>query len=210
MKLLRYCLTLAALLSPFPGHAGIYEETLSAVNLKDAGKVGELLRRGMDVNTTDPSGNSLLMLAAQNGDTSTVEVLLINKANLLKKNKYGDTALLLAALRGHLNTVITLVNAGAEIDPEGWTPLIYAAFEGHAEIVRFLLTLDIDIDAQAENGLTALMAASRHGHLDIVQILLEHDAAVNLVNQNNLTAKDLATKAGNTEIADVLSRAGGR
>lgn len=198
-------LTIATFLITGSAFAGVYDEMLNAINNQDIGSVKDLLQRGVDVNMTDPEGNSLLMQAARNGDIPILELLLTNKAKVLSKNKYGDSALMLAALQGHLKGVVALASAGAEIDPEGWTPLIYAAIGGHAEIVRFLLTLDIDIDAQAENGLTALMAASRYGHLEIVQILLEHDADTSLVNQNDLTAKDIASKAGNMEIANRLA-----
>lgn len=208
MKRLWSFLILAVIQASSVAFAGVYEDMSNAVDLHDTGTVGDLLQRGVDVDTTDPEGTSLLMRAARNGDSSTLELLLRKRAKVLIRNKYGDSALLLAALRGHLRCVTLLVSAGAETDPEGWTPLIYAALEGHTEIVRFLLTLDIDIDAQAENGMTALMAASRNGHLEVVRILLEHDAAVGLVDQHNLTAIDLATRAGNREIADVLGRAG--
>lgn len=209
MKRIRSFLILIAILASSSALAGVYDDMLNAVNMKDLGKVSDLLQRGMDVNTTDSKGNSLLMLAAQNGDFPILELLLRNKANVLIKNKYGDSALMLAALRGHLDTVAALVAAGAEIDPVGWTPLIYAAFEGHAEIVRFLLTLDldIDIDAQAANGMTALMAASRNGNLEIVQILLDHGADVNSVTHGNMTALGFAQAGKHADIVGLLRNA---
>ena len=201
---LRILLLIAVLISPVLAFAGAYEEMLSAVTMRDADKVGQLLQRGMDVNTSDRMGNTLLMLAARNGDIKTLDLLLRNRANILKKNKYMDTALMLASLQGCLQCVTALVQAGAEINPDGWTPLIYAAFEGHAGIVRFLLTLDIDVDAQSDTGFTALMAASRHNHLEIVKILLEHDADSSLTNQDNVTALDMAIKAGHSVMVTIL------
>lgn len=207
MKRVRSFLILIAILASSSALAGVYDDMLNAVNMQDLGKVSDLLQRGMDVNTTDSKGNSLLMLAAQNGDFPILELFLRNKANVLIKNKYGDSALMLAALRGHLETAVALVAAGAEIDPVGWTPLIYAAFEGHAEIVRFLLTLDIDLDAQAANGMTALMAASRNGNLEIVEILLDHGADVNSVNHENMTALGFAQAGKHADIVGLLREA---
>lgn len=209
MRFLNIILIVCAFLVPAAALAGAYDDMLDAVIKKDASAVSNLLQRGMDVNTTDPLGNSLLMLASQNGDAPMLELLLKNKPNIKIINKYGDSALMLAALKGCLQCAIALVEAGAEIDPEGWTPLIYAAFGGHVDIVRFLLTQDIDIDAQSENGMTALMAASRNGHLEIVRILLAQDADVNLVNQNRLTALGIATSAGNTDVINEILNAGG-
>ncbi|MDD5175687.1 MAG: ankyrin repeat domain-containing protein [Sterolibacterium sp.] len=207
-RICRLAILLATFLASFAVLAGAYDDMLEAVITKDRGKIYHLLQRGMDVNTTDRSGNTLLMMAARNDDHSMVEFLLRNNANSLIKNKYGDSALMLASLRGNLKSVIALVAAGAEIDPEGWTPLIYAAFEGHAEIVRYLLTKDVDIDAQSENGTTALMAASRNGHLEIVKILLAQDADVHLVNQDNLTAGDMALAGRHFAVTNLLKSSG--
>lgn len=205
-KCLQMLLFIGAFLAPVVAFAGAYEDMLRAVSMRDADQVNQLLQRGMDVNTSDPMGNTLLMLAARNGDFQTLELLLRNRANVLKQNKYKDTALMLSAYQGNLQCVTALVEAGAEIDPDGWTPLIYAAFEGHAGIVRYLLTLNIDIDAQSDTGITALMAASRHNHLEIVKILLEHEADASLANQDHQTALDMAMKAGYPEIVTILKR----
>ena len=204
----RTLLILGTLFSTQLAHSGVYDDMLKAVNSRDADKVSTLLQRGMDVNTSDQDGNTLLMLAARNGDGRTLEILLKNKPNILKINKYGDSALMLSALRGPLENVKALVLAGADIDPDGWTPLIYAAFEGQVEIVSYLLMLDVDIDAQSANGISALMAASRNGHLDVVRILLEKGADVNLVNQDNKTALGLALERSQTDIVSLLQKTG--
>lgn len=206
----RFLLMLAALFSAQPAYSGAYDDMLKAVNTHDAAQVSALLLRGMDINTTDQDGNTLLMLAARNRDYQILEIILRNNPNILRINKYGDSALMLAALRGHLQSVTALVAAGADTDPEGWTPLIYAAFEGHGEIVAYLLTLDIDIDAQSANGISALMAASRNGHFQIVKILLEQGADVNLANHDNKTALGMALAGKHADIVGLLQQMGGR
>lgn len=210
MKRIRRLLLLAALCASGSVLAGAYEDAMEALERKDVGKMGSLLQRGLDVNTSDQMGNSLLLLAARNGDFPILDLLLRSRANILTINKYGDSALMLAAIRGDPRSVVALVAAGAEVAPKGWTPLIYAVFGGHSEIVRYLLTLKVDVDAQAENGLTALMAACRNGHMEIVKLLLEHHASVSLVNDAKLSAGDIAAKAGHKEIADLLARVAAR
>jgi ankyrin repeat protein len=184
--------------------AGAYEDMISAVNGKDTETVSRLLQRGMDVNTSDSLGNTLLMLAARNGDLPSLEILLRNKSNTLKQNSYKDTAILLAAARGHLQCVAALVDAGAEIDSPGWTPLIYSAFEGYADMVRYLLMRGANVNAQSETGMSALMVASRNNHIAIVRILLEKKADLGLINQQRQTALNMAEAAGNFEIARLL------
>ena len=188
--------------------AGAYEDMLNAVQAKDLDKVNQLLLRGMDINTSDPVGNTLIMLAARNGDAPMVELLLKSHPNILKKNKYGDTALLLAAFQGNLRNVKALVEAGADIEPDGWTPLIYASFEGWRDVVAYLLSQDVDIDAQSDTGFTALMAATRNNHVELVKLLLDQDADIDLRNQNNQTALDMAIAAQHVDIAALLKAAG--
>ena len=185
-----------AMLLPHGVYAGVYEEILTAVNGSDTAQVNELLQRGVDVDTADSAGNTLLLIAARNGNHQMLETLLKNKANVLKINKYGDSAPMLAAIDGHLEAVKMLAAAGADLDPVGWTPLIYAAFNGH-----------VDIDAQSANGTTALMAASRNGHLAAVTLLLERKADPDLANQKGGTALDMSRTAGNSEITNLLVKA---
>ena len=210
-RLVAFLTVLGALLLPTVACAGIYDEMEKAINENDSATVSDLLKRGMDVDSVDPAGNTLLIIASRNGNEQMVEMLLRHHASPLKINKYGDSALMLAALKGHLDIVTALVAAGAEMNPDdGWTALIYAAFEGHSEVVRFLLDKGADIDAQAPNGATALMFAARNGHRETVALLLQDDADYGIVNQDGNTALNLAIAAGQDEVADMLRKAGAR
>ena len=89
-------------------------------------------------------------------------------------------------------------------------PLAYAAYNGHTEIVEYLLKRGAEIDAKTENGSTALFFASRFGHIETVRTLLKHQADPTIVNDNDETAVDWALKGKNTDIEDILRAAGGR
>lgn len=201
-------ITLIALLVFRPSFAGVYDEIIIAARDNHADVVMDLVRRGMDPNTSDQSGTTLLMFAARNGNDQLLEFLLSNRANILKQNRFGDTAVALAALGGHLAAVRRLVAAGAEISTPGWNALHYAAFGGHAEIVRFLIAGGADLDMPAPNRHSALMLAARNGHLEVVKILAEADADLDLRDQEGNTALSIALKAGNTAIADYLRSEG--
>ncbi len=49
-------------------YAGIYDDLLRAIEGNNMEEVTSILQRGMDVNTVDMSGNSLLMLAVMKGN----------------------------------------------------------------------------------------------------------------------------------------------
>jgi hypothetical protein len=58
-------------------------------------------------------------------------------------------------------------------DNEGMSPLMYAAREGHFEIVEYLVQRGADTNAQNNAGWTALALAESKGHADVVRLLRE-------------------------------------
>ncbi len=191
-----------------PAWSGVYEDILVAARDNRTDLVVDLVRRGLDPNTSDPSGTTLLMYAASNGNDALIDFLLRNRANVLKYNQYGDTALALAALRGYPAIVRRLLDAGADLTGPGWSALHYAAFAGQLEVMRLLLARKLDLDRRAPNRQTALMLAARHGHRQVVELLIEADADMDLTDADGQSAMSLARKSGNTEIADYLKRQG--
>lgn len=208
-KILSASAVAAALLLPTLASAGVYEDMISALRAGDTPAAIALLDRGVDVNTVDRSGNSLLMLAVRENNAELLEQLLLRRARLNSRNRDGDTALRMAAFNGQEAFVKRLVEAGAAVNMYGWTPLAYAAFNGHASIADYLIRHGAEIDARSENGSTALMIAARNGHKAVVEVLLQHKADPTLSNENGLTALDWAQKSANTDIAALLRAAGG-
>ena len=190
--------------------AGSYDDLLKAVKLNDVPATEALFARGMDVNTTDPGANTLLMIAIQEDHTEMAERLLRRQAKIGPRNQYGETALMLAAARGNLQLVKLLTAHGAEINLAGWNPLIYAAWRGRTEVVRYLLDKGADIDAVSPNGISALMMAVRSGHFDTVKLLLWEVSDPNIKSDSGETALGWAVKGGNTEIAKLLKQAGAK
>src|SRR4030067_817467 len=109
-------LCLALLIQSGGAFAGIYEDLLKAIEGDNTREVTAILQRGMDVNTVDKSGNTLLMLAVQKGNAELVRFLLAHRARVNVRNQYGDTPILLAALKGQIEILKLLVAAGGEIN----------------------------------------------------------------------------------------------
>lgn len=69
------------------------------------------------VNAHDPqNGNQALHLAAQNGHTEIVKILISNNANVNGQNKGGQTALHMATTYGFREIAQMLVDAGADMN----------------------------------------------------------------------------------------------
>ena len=190
--------------------AGSYEDLLTAIKLDDIPAADALFVKGMDVNTSDPGANTLLMISVQEDHAAMVKLLLQRQAKVGARNQYGETALMLAAANGNLELVKRLMAHGAEVNLTGWNPLIYAAWRGRTEVVKYLLDNGADIDAMSPNGISALMMAARGGHFDTVKLLLWEAADPNIKSDSGASALDWALKEKNSEIANLLKQAGAK
>ena len=89
------------------------------------------------------------------------------------------------------------------------TPLIKAAWDGDAEIVKTLLEAGAKVNAKAtDTGETALLNAVSNGHTEIVQILLKAGADVSVKNRFDFNALNTAVAAGKQDLAAMLLDAG--
>ena len=123
-------------------------------------------------------------------------------------NSWVDS-FLYAARTGNTEAVeLELLDHDADInvqDRDGMTALLYAASEGHTEIVELLLDRDADIEARNRYGDTALMYAIREGDIEIVKLLLDRDADIEVKDNDGRTALLLAVMLGeNIETVKLL------
>lgn len=213
MLSIRYTLYLSVCMCLFTSTNALsessYEKMFTAVQAEDIDTVRNLLNQGVDPNTTDSKGNSVLMLAARQGSDQIVALLIARRANVGQRTRVGDTALLMACLNGDVTVVRRLLDAGAELNPkQGWAPLHYAAFAGHAGVAKLLLDRGADKDAVAPNTYTALMLAARNGKSEVAKVILYRDPDVNYRSGLGQTALKIARTKGMTELEDLLVRSG--
>jgi ankyrin repeat protein len=188
----------------------LYDDMIAAVANDRASEVKALLARGVDPNIVDPNGDPLLCVAARAGYGATVDALLAAKASVDARTRTGDTAMMGAALEGHLDVVKKLRTSGAALDYKGWTPLIYASTGGRDNVVAYLLDQGANVNAESANGTTALMMAVREGKGTTVDLLVKRGADVNHRNENGVSALDWAKRGNETAMQQTLRRAGAR
>ncbi|WP_068636553.1 ankyrin repeat domain-containing protein [Thauera butanivorans] len=185
--------------------AGTFDDARNAAVLGDAKGLARLIDGGIDPNSVDASGNTLLILAAREGQAATVEALLQRGVPIDQQNPSGDSALMLAVLGGYDDVVRALLKAGAKVNHDGWAPLHYAAFEGRESMLDALFAAGADVNARAPNRATPLMLAARNGHIGVVRRLLAvPETDLNALNDAGLSADAWALQNRNTDIAKLI------
>eukprot|EP00658_Telonema_sp_P-2_P019229 TRINITY_DN17566_c0_g2_i1.p1 TRINITY_DN17566_c0_g2~~TRINITY_DN17566_c0_g2_i1.p1 ORF type:complete len:306 (+),score=75.29 TRINITY_DN17566_c0_g2_i1:166-1083(+) len=97
----------------------------------------------------------------------------------------GMTPLAIAATAGHIQVLTRLIKPfgtkpGADVDARctgSATSLMFAAWNGHRDVVQVLLDHRVDVSAMDDDGMTALMWAIDGEHEELIQMLLPLDDA---------------------------------
>ncbi|KAG8522996.1 Ankyrin repeat, SAM and basic leucine zipper domain-containing protein 1, partial [Galemys pyrenaicus] len=85
------------------------------------------------------------------------------------------------------------------------TPIMYAARDGHPQVVALLVAHGAEVNTQDENGYTALTWAARQGHKNVVLKLLELGANKMVQTKDGKTPSEIAKRNKHLEIFNFLS-----
>ncbi len=208
IKHLRYILYLYVFTGFISASAGSYDDFFRAIKRDDAEEVLTLLRRGFDANTIDPQLRHGLLIALDEPSERVLEVLLSWPGTKVdERTPQGETPLMIAALRGNLVAARKLMARDADVNKPGWTPLHYAATNGHLDMMKLLLEHHAYIDAESPNGSTPLMMAAQYANAQTVQLLLDAGADPQIKNQQQLSAMDFAHRASRDDSAELIAAA---
>ena len=205
MKNFKKIFYVAMVVAVFTARAGSYEDFFVAIKSDNAGVLTNLLARGFDPNTRDPSGQPGLTMAFQQRSSQAAKVLLDGPGiDVNALNEAGESALMMAALKGDLAGAQLLLERGARVNQPGWTALHYAATGPDPKLVRLLLERGATVDPESPNGSTPLMMAAQYGSEDSARLLLERGADTGKRNERKLRAADFARLAGRDALAKQL------
>ena len=131
----------------------------------DAVELGALLDGGLPPNLRNDKGDSLVMLAAYNGNEPAVRTLLAHGADPDALNDNGQCPLAGVAFKGETAIARLLLEHGARPDGAGGdrTPLMVAAMFDKVEIAGLLLEHGADPAARDRTGVGALDLARGMG-----------------------------------------------
>ncbi|VVC99294.1 unnamed protein product [Leptidea sinapis] len=150
------------------------------------------------------NGTTALMCGAERGSVEGVRLLLGAGADPCAADADGWSPLAFAAKGGHLAV-------------GNWTPLMWASYKGHEEIVAILTARRRSRGPRAPAtrspaarccGPELTPTTPACNHFEIVQMLLEHKPNVNALDKDGCTALAIACKEGYYEIALALINSG--
>jgi ankyrin repeat protein len=160
--------------------ADINTELMEAVRTQNVQKVREMIAAGANVNanmnTTNQSGITPLMAAAATSD-------------------------------GPIEMARVILEKGAKVNAKdwlGWTPLMYASYNGRTDLAKLLLKKGAEVNAKSNTGWTPLMYAAYKGHVEIGKLLIENGADVNAKTREGETAPSIAESRDESGFAELF------
>jgi hypothetical protein len=142
--------------------------------------VRALIRAGADINIQDNLKDNVFLYAGAEGLLDILKLAIDARANTKITNRFGGTALIPAAERGHVEIVTELLQRTDvdinHINNLGWTALLEAIILGdggprRTEVVRLLVEAGANVNLADGKGVTPLTHARQHGYQQIISIL---------------------------------------
>ncbi|OQA35382.1 MAG: Ankyrin repeats (3 copies) [Candidatus Dependentiae bacterium ADurb.Bin331] len=170
-----------------------------------AALIKKILEKKPNVNAVDQSGNSVLMVAVDNGFNEMIDALLFYEKdlNLEVRNKQGRTVfdIVLGKLKNQANNKKygAILN---ELKAYGGSMLIQAIKNGNVNNINILLDQQVDLSARDENERTPLNVLA-------VQSNLIHQSEREQIIQKMLNSSDINSidKNGNTPLMNAINSA---
>ena len=167
-----------------------------------------LLAYGADPNEQDNKNRTPLMIANSNRKLEVIKILLKTKASQNSLDAEDFLFLISACKGGDIEAVKTLIQAGIPLDfqesDRTWSALMFAADEGHLEIVKLLVAGGANVNLKASTGDTALIRAILSNSSLVVQFLLESKADSNLQGESGRSPLHIACAIQNVELVQLL------
>ena len=138
-----------------------------------------LLDANANVMNQRKDGADALYMASRYGNHQIIRMLAVNnkiEGIVNQETFHGRTAIMTAALHGHIEACKELHECGAKLnyqDNDKLTALILATHEGHLLLIRWLVVNGANIEIKDKHGGSAIDAALGNGYSEIVNFLIQ-------------------------------------
>lgn len=150
---------------------------------------------------------TMLTIAAWNGETELIKYLIEKGADPGLQNKWDNAALHNASIKGYADIVAILLGNGADVNQKGSvgnSPLFQAAVNQHPETVALLLKYGAHVNAPNNYQSTPIMASSWRGNPDVMSLLLQHGADYGFITEEGNTILHNLANNGNSACITML------
>jgi ankyrin repeat protein len=123
------------------------------------------------------------------------------------KHGTGISALVAAALNGHIHVVEFLLDRGENIEiqgRDGLTPLTASAGSGEKDVIDYLVDRGADINARDGQYSTALISACSHGNKAEVECLLDRGADCEIAFADGRSPSTIALQVGQRGLSELM------
>ncbi|EWZ86326.1 hypothetical protein NW765_001371 [Fusarium oxysporum] len=182
-----------------------------------------LIRCGANVERVNNDDETAMSIAVTNGDEPILIALLEAGARFDDGSFFDktNTPLRRAAKQGHVDMVRLLLSKGAVVEANykfvyrhksaseprtpGFTPLLEAAYWGHASVSSVLLDYNANIEAKDTSGLTPLLVAASQERYEVMKVLVDRGADIHARDITSRNALYIVwSKRRSKEVAKLL------
>lgn len=201
MKKYRTILTTALILFTISAYAAPSDEAklIQAAKTGNTKAIQDLLGQGLDINTQDSTGKTLLVLAASGGKYAAAELLIDKGANVDKFDKNGNTLLHYLAANSRKEALALMkkaIDKGADIKYANFsktreTPAAIAINKGNIPSLELLIASGFGHDRYL-NNMPMIIYAYDAKQVKVVKFLAEKGASLDAENSSKESLLHLA------------------
>lgn len=182
-------------------------EQLVILDTQNAVIMELLLDYGADINPSNLSCRTALMMVAASGHLETVKSLVAKGAKLNLMDTFADSAFSYACLNRHHHIVRYLVGCeGLDIngDIDGWAPFYLTVSCGYNAALKILLQRGASTDRPDYWGQSVLHTAVLRERENVARTLLENGADIEMQDKDGFTPLMTAINIDNVPIVTIL------
>ena len=149
---------------------------MQAVKTNNVALVKKMIEQGAEVNELDANDDAPLVMAAYEGYTDIVQLLLAAGADVAAVDPgMKATALHAAAYAGRTDAARLLITYGIDLNKQGpyngYTALHDAIWQNHVATAKVIIDAGADLTLRTNNGETPLMMAKTRGRKEIATLI---------------------------------------
>ncbi|XP_054379012.2 fibronectin type 3 and ankyrin repeat domains protein 1 isoform X4 [Pongo abelii] len=159
------------------------------------------------------SSEHLHQAVSVNDEDLLVRILQGGHVKVDVPNKFGFTALMVAAQKGYTRLVKILVSNGTDVNLKngsGKDSLMLACYAGHLDVVKYLRRHGASWQARDLGGCTALHWAADGGHCSVIEWMIKDGCEVDVVDTGSgwTPLMRVSAVSGSQRVASLLIDAG--